>query len=210
MRKDNVEMVVPKAFEFVATDQGLTVAPEPYRPVVAHCRSPSSPAASMKRTPSPDEGKKRTSLGRLFDYCALVCGRPTSSCRSAYCSRLNSAIAHCSFQLIHLPSAERVSNSAQAFGQYGNVLGLGFAAHEALELLRYNSVDVRLIFSDVLMPGTVDEVALVRTVRSEFPVIKIMLTSANLTLSQTLRRGPNYQAHQDALRLRNACTVPLV
>jgi hypothetical protein len=31
------------------------------------------------------------------------------------------------------------------------------------------------------MPGTMDGVVLARTVRSEFPVIKIMLTSANLT-----------------------------
>jgi len=84
-------MVVPKAFELMATDQGLTVAPEPYRPVVAHCRSPSSPAASMKKTPSPDEGKKPTSSGRLFDYCALVSGRPASSCRSAYGSPAVSA-----------------------------------------------------------------------------------------------------------------------
>ena len=51
-------------------------------------------------------------------------------------------------------------------------------AHEALELLR-NRVDVRLILSDVRMPGTMDGVALARTVRSEFPVVKIVLTSGN-------------------------------
>jgi CheY-like chemotaxis protein len=53
-------------------------------------------------------------------------------------------------------------------------------AHEALDLLR-NGVDVGLIFTDVRMPGTIDGVALARIVRSEFPVIKIVLTSANLT-----------------------------
>lgn len=53
-------------------------------------------------------------------------------------------------------------------------------AHEALELLR-NNVDVRLIFSDVRMPGTIDGVGLARIVRSEFPMIKIVLTSASLT-----------------------------
>jgi two-component system, response regulator PdtaR len=53
-------------------------------------------------------------------------------------------------------------------------------AHEALDLLR-NSVDVRLIFSDVRMPGTMDGVGLAGIVRSEFPMIKIVLTSANLT-----------------------------
>ena len=54
-------------------------------------------------------------------------------------------------------------------------------AHEALELLRQKSVDVRLIFSDVRMPGTMDGTAMARSVRSEFPAIKIMLTSGNLT-----------------------------
>jgi hypothetical protein len=33
IRKDDIEMVVPKAIEFVATDQALTIAPEPYRPI---------------------------------------------------------------------------------------------------------------------------------------------------------------------------------
>jgi CheY-like chemotaxis protein len=44
-------------------------------------------------------------------------------------------------------------------------------AHEALDLLR-NGVDVRLIFSDVRMPGIIDGVALARIVRSEFPMVK--------------------------------------
>jgi CheY-like chemotaxis protein len=53
-------------------------------------------------------------------------------------------------------------------------------AHQALELL-HNGVDVRLIVSDVQMPGTMDGIALARIVRSEFPLIKIVLTSGNLT-----------------------------
>jgi CheY-like chemotaxis protein len=53
-------------------------------------------------------------------------------------------------------------------------------AHEALDLLR-NGVDVRLIFSDVRMPGIIDGVALARIVRSEFPMVKIVLTSGDLT-----------------------------
>jgi CheY-like chemotaxis protein len=53
-------------------------------------------------------------------------------------------------------------------------------AHEAVDLLR-SSADVTLIFSDVRMPGTMDGVGLARIVRSEFPMIKIVLTSANLT-----------------------------
>ena len=54
-------------------------------------------------------------------------------------------------------------------------------AREALELLRQMGKDVRLIFSDVRMPGTMDGTAMARSVRSEFPAIKIMLTSGNLT-----------------------------
>ena len=54
------------------------------------------------------------------------------------------------------------------------------SADEALALL-HNGVDVRLIFSDVQMPGTMDGIALARTVRSEFPLIKIVLTSGHLT-----------------------------
>jgi two-component system, response regulator PdtaR len=54
-------------------------------------------------------------------------------------------------------------------------------AQEALELLRQKDVDVRLIFSDVRMPGTMDGAALACTVQTEFPVIKIVLTSGNLT-----------------------------
>jgi CheY-like chemotaxis protein len=51
-------------------------------------------------------------------------------------------------------------------------------AHEALDLLHYG-VDV--IFSDVHMPGTMDGIALACIARSEFPAIKIVLTSGNLT-----------------------------
>ena len=47
IRKDNVEVVVPKAFEFVATNQGLTVAPEPHRPIVAHCRALKAPQSRI-------------------------------------------------------------------------------------------------------------------------------------------------------------------
>ena len=74
-------------------------------------------------------------------------------------------------------------------------------AHEALELLRYNNVDVRLIFSDVLMPGTMDGVVLARTVRSEFPVIKIMLTSANLTRLDWAKHDGFFPKPYDAVQI---------
>jgi CheY-like chemotaxis protein len=52
-------------------------------------------------------------------------------------------------------------------------------AHEAHEVLRHTS-DVRLVMSDLRMPGTMDGVALARLIRSEYPAIKIVLASAHL------------------------------
>jgi two-component system, response regulator PdtaR len=49
-------------------------------------------------------------------------------------------------------------------------------AEQALEALGY-SFDVKLILTDVQMPGSLDGVGLARIVRSAFPTIKIVLTS---------------------------------
>jgi two-component system, response regulator PdtaR len=57
------------------------------------------------------------------------------------------------------------------------------SADEALQVLRHNGVDVRLIVSDVRMPGVVDGLGLAREVRSHYPQIKIVLTSAHLPKS---------------------------
>lgn len=53
-------------------------------------------------------------------------------------------------------------------------------AHEALEVLRHTSVDVRAIVSDIRMPGSIDGIALARLIRAEHPAIKVVLTSAHL------------------------------
>ena len=52
-------------------------------------------------------------------------------------------------------------------------------AHEALELL-HHSAGVKLLVSDIQMPGSIDGVALARQVRAEFPAIKIILASGHL------------------------------
>jgi CheY-like chemotaxis protein len=75
--------------------------------------------------------------------------------------------------LVRMAIADNLRNAGYTVIESSN-------AHEALELLR-NGVDVRLILSDVRMPGTMDGLALAQTVRSEFPVIKIVLTSGDLT-----------------------------
>ena len=55
------------------------------------------------------------------------------------------------------------------------------SAQEALEVLRHSNVAVRLILSDIQMPGALEGIGLARKVRSEYPVIKIVLTSGYLT-----------------------------
>jgi two-component system, response regulator PdtaR len=49
-------------------------------------------------------------------------------------------------------------------------------ADEAVDLLRSQCVHV--LFSDIQMPGTMDGAELARAVRSRFPGIKVLLTSA--------------------------------
>jgi two-component system, response regulator PdtaR len=53
-------------------------------------------------------------------------------------------------------------------------------AHEALQVLRH-SPDVRLTFTDIQMPGSIDGIELARLIRSEYPAVKIVLTSGHLT-----------------------------
>lgn len=55
-------------------------------------------------------------------------------------------------------------------------------AQEALDLLRHGRVSVRLVFSDIRMPGHVDGLGLARIIRSEYPIIKIVLTSGHFTV----------------------------
>ena len=50
-------------------------------------------------------------------------------------------------------------------------------ADEALDLLRDRSLAVRLLLSDIRMPGKLDGVGLALAVRFQYPDIKIVLTS---------------------------------
>jgi len=54
-------------------------------------------------------------------------------------------------------------------------------AREAMEVLRHHGVYVKLVFSDVQMPGFMDGLALAKTIRSEYPLIKVVLTSGHLS-----------------------------
>ena len=50
-------------------------------------------------------------------------------------------------------------------------------ADEALDLLHSTGHGVRLLLSDIRMPGRMDGVELARTIRSQHPEIKIVLAS---------------------------------
>ena len=52
-------------------------------------------------------------------------------------------------------------------------------ADEALEVLRHTS-EVALVFTDLRMPGSMDGMKFAGFVRSEYPVLKIVLTSGDL------------------------------
>jgi two-component system, response regulator PdtaR len=58
------------------------------------------------------------------------------------------------------------------------------SADEAIELLQ-NAPDVRLVFSDVDMPGSMDGVALARIIHQRWPHIRLLLTSGNHRLANS-------------------------
>ncbi len=73
--------------------------------------------------------------------------------------------------LIRLEIAEQLRGAGYTVIEAAN-------AHEALELL-HHSAEVKLLVSDIQMPGSIDGVALARVVRAEFPAIKIILASGH-------------------------------
>jgi two-component system, response regulator PdtaR len=73
---------------------------------------------------------------------------------------------------------------ADKFREAGYVVIEASNACEALQVLRHNSAhnsaNVRLIVTDIRMPGAMDGIGLAREVRSQYPLIKIVLTSSHL------------------------------
>lgn len=53
------------------------------------------------------------------------------------------------------------------------------SAHEACDVLAHRA-DIRLVLSDMRMPGSLDGVGLARLVRSKYPAIKVVLTSGHI------------------------------
>ena len=52
-------------------------------------------------------------------------------------------------------------------------------ADEALELLQHDALDVKVVISDVQMPGSMDGIELARVIRSKYPFSKILLVSGH-------------------------------
>jgi PAS domain S-box-containing protein len=62
------------------------------------------------------------------------------------------------------------------------------SAAAALDILA-SGEDVALVFSDVVMPGQLDGVALARQIRRDYPEVKVLLTSGYATVANDAERG---------------------
>jgi CheY-like chemotaxis protein len=78
-------------------------------------------------------------------------------------------------------------------------------ADEAIQILEYRS-DIRAMFTDVHMPGSMDGLKLAHAVRNRWPPIKIIVTSGrNLITVQDLPEGWRFFAKPyDTIAITNA------
>jgi CheY-like chemotaxis protein len=86
--------------------------------------------------------------------------------------------------------ADRLRQASYEVVEAGN-------AHEALEILRHGG-DVKLIVSDIGMPGSIDGVELARLARSEYPDIKIVLASGHLASIDWVEHDGYFRKPYDA------------
>jgi CheY-like chemotaxis protein len=86
--------------------------------------------------------------------------------------------------------ADRLRQASYEVVEAGN-------AHEALEILRHSG-DVKLIVSDIGMPGSIDGVELARLARSEYPDIKIVLASGHLASLDWVEHDGYFRKPYDA------------
>jgi two-component system, response regulator PdtaR len=86
--------------------------------------------------------------------------------------------------------ADRLRQASYEVVEAGN-------AHEALDILRHSG-DVKLIVSDIGMPGSIDGVELARLARSEYPDIKIVLASGHLASIDWVEHDGYFRKPYDA------------
>jgi two-component system, response regulator PdtaR len=89
--------------------------------------------------------------------------------------------------------ADRLRQASYEVVEAGN-------AHEALEILRHSG-DVKLIISDIGMPGSIDGVELARLARSEYPDIKIVLASGHLASLDWIEHDGYFRKPYDARQI---------
>jgi CheY-like chemotaxis protein len=74
-------------------------------------------------------------------------------------------------------------------------------AQEALDVLHSALIDVKLLITDVRMPGSMDGVALARCTRSESPATKIVLISGDLPAADTVEYDGFFSKPYDVARI---------
>ncbi len=74
-------------------------------------------------------------------------------------------------------------------------------ADEALAVLR-SGVTVSVMFTDVRMPGSMSGTELIRRVRADYPDIKVMMTSGNLTQDERIPNVPLFTKPYDIDQVR--------
>jgi two-component system, response regulator PdtaR len=86
--------------------------------------------------------------------------------------------------------ADRLRQASYEVVEAGN-------AREALEILRHNA-DVKLIVSDIGMPGSIDGLGLARLAKSEYPDIKVVLASGHLASIDWVEHDGYFRKPYDA------------
>ncbi len=78
-------------------------------------------------------------------------------------------------------------------------------ADEAIDLLQTRS-DIRVVFTDIDMPGSMDGLKLARVVRDRWPPVELIVTSGhfNIRESDLPERGRFFPKPYDATRLVDA------
>jgi two-component system, response regulator PdtaR len=75
--------------------------------------------------------------------------------------------------LVRMATAEQLRQAGYSVLEAAN-------AHEALQVLRHTP-GVKVILTDIRMPGLIDGLGLARLARSEYPDIKVVLASGHLS-----------------------------
>lgn len=95
--------------------------------------------------------------------------------------------------LVRMTVSERLRQAGYAVAEAAN-------AHEAVEILRHDR-DVKLLVSDVRMPGSFDGLELARLARSENPDIKIVMVSGHLAKVEGVAHNGYFRKPYDFARL---------